>query len=150
MVLACFTLMMPSWALSWVCQGTRTLPAPTLSPPEQTFGLCSVGCVRPTPGKVSPEPLPLNEILPRSQCRTCAVPGGQGVLGEDRREESQALLKGLFAARCSSQYYLLKKLVTVCSGAAQSQNDFLVCSLSGSEVLSWLQGPGQKFKKREG
>lgn len=35
------------------------------------------------------------------------------------REESQALVKGSFAGRRSSQYYLLKNLIIVYSGASQ-------------------------------
>lgn len=44
------------------------------------------------------------------------------MLEEDRRagEESQALLKGSFAGRRSSQYYLLKKLIIVYSGASET------------------------------
>lgn len=91
--------------------------ASTLSPPEQTCELCSLGCAGPTPGKGEPRPLPLSEILQRSQSRICTVPrccsalmapGGQGLLEKSRREESQALLQGSFAGRRSSQYYLLK------------------------------------------
>lgn len=63
---------------------------------------------------------------------------------EDRRAgESHPLLKGSFAGRRSSQYYLLKKLIIVYSGASQtprlSWNYFLVCSLGRSELLSWVQ-----------
>lgn len=48
------------------------------------------------------------------------APGGQRVLEEDRRAESRAFLKGSFAGRRSSQYYLLKKLIIVYSGASQT------------------------------
>lgn len=42
------------------------------------------------------------------------------MLEEDRRAgESHPLLKGSFAGRRSSQYYLLKKLIIVYSGASQ-------------------------------
>lgn len=125
-VLVCLTLMMPSGALSWVCQGTMMLPAPHLvTPLSKSLSCVQLRCIRPSPGKGEPRPLPLSEISQRSQCRICAVPGCcsalQGLLDEDRRarEESQALLKGSFAGRSSSQYYLLKKLIIVCSGASQ-------------------------------
>lgn len=133
-VLACLTLMMPSGALSWVCQGTMALPAPHLvTPLSKSLSCVQLGCIRPNPGKDEPRPLPLSEILPRSQCRICAVPGccsalhgpsWAGAVGsgqESMREESQALVKGSFAGRRSSQYYLLKKLIIVYSGASQSQ-----------------------------
>lgn len=72
---------------------------------------------------------------------------------EGRREESHTLLVGLFAGRRCSQYYLLKKLnnsLYWCISDPWVQNYFLVCSLGRTQVLSWLQGPGQKSKKKEG
>lgn len=122
-VLACLTLMMPSGALSWVCQGTMMLPAPHLvTPLSQSLNCVQLGCIRPNPGKGEPRPLPLSEILQRSQCRICAVPGccsalrgprwarGVGRGQESTREES-GTSQGLICCRRSSQYYLLKKLI---------------------------------------
>lgn len=99
-VLACLTLMMPSGALSWVCQGTMMLPAPHLvTSLSKSLNCVPLGCIRPNPGKGEPRPLPLSEILPRSLCRSvlsqgaaqpCMAPGGQGVLDENRRARERS------------------------------------------------------------
>lgn len=110
-VLACLTLMMPYGALSWVTQGTGTLPAPHLVTPLSK----SLRCVHwdvsgRTLGGVSPDLLPsvkslrdvsAGSVLSPGAAQPCTAPGGQGALEEEqesRREESQACLKGSLLA----------------------------------------------------
>lgn len=156
-VLTCVTLKMLSGAPGLVCQDTRTLPAPALASPEQTLELCSSGGIRPSPGKGEPIALPRSEILQKWLLRSrdlsagpalsqgsaqpCTAPGGQGVLGEDKGEESHALPKGSFAGGRSSQYYLLKKLIIVYSGASQTPRlpwNYSLCA-AWAGVLSRVQ-----------
>lgn len=103
-----FGLLDPSdafWALSWVCQGTRMLPTPHLVIPlSKPLSHVPLGCVRPTPGKGEPRPLPHSETLQRWLLRSgdpsagsalsqgtaqpCMAPGGRGCWKRTGEQES--------------------------------------------------------------
>lgn len=126
-VLGCWTLMMPSGTLSWVCQGTRVLPAPRIV--VVTALSKPLSHVHPREGWAQTSPL--SAILQRSQCRIGAVPGYCSALhgprwagavgrGQESTRGVTGTCQGLVCWQQIQSVLFANNLIIVYSGASQT------------------------------